>query len=103
MQTVCWFGLAEHLEALIGADFDLNEMFKNGQTPLTDATIKDITISNDYLLTAEQISLTVNEFINTYTSTAVRNTTGEGSVNHDLIIYQWDNFNLHINYTGEQI
>ena len=75
----------------------VNKLFKSG----SDATIHDIKLSNDYLLTSEQISLTVDKFILKYASLATRNTTGEGSIDNDISIYQWDNFNLNIDYTDD--
>lgn len=65
----------------------------------SNGSISDITLSLDYLLTSEQISLTINEFRNKYCNLVTRNTTGEGSINHDLVLYQWDNYMMNIDKT----
>ena len=76
-----------------------NATVKKQFTPKTLGSVNDIDIAKDYWLDDKQISMTIDKFLKTYAlTTTVRNTTGDGSKKKDIILHQWNNYNLNINY-----
>jgi hypothetical protein len=93
--------------ALVGdeiSDIITNSTVKKQFTPGTFGSINDVNISDDYVLTSKQISIPISEFIKNYELSAItRNKTGDGSINKDIVLYQWNNYNLHVDYTDSII
>jgi len=81
--------------SLIISNSKVKKNFKSG----SKGTINDIIISSNYMLTSEMLSLTVTDFIALYAQNVNRNTSGDGSSDYDLKIYQWDNSSLNLDYT----